>query len=59
MSEFNVASRHWLNVSVNDGPTVTVKIEVSTEGEVRVFHDYPIGVEESIYVGLFKERRDP
>lgn len=52
MRVFNVEHRYFLNVSIDDGPVVTVEIEVSTEGEIRVKHDKPISPNQSIYLYL-------
>lgn len=52
MSSFNVKHRYFLNISIDDGPTVTVEIEVSTECRIRVKHDKPVSPNQSIYLYL-------
>lgn len=57
MAEFNVVHTYFLNISVDDGPTVTVQIEVSTEGELRVAPVGYLSENNSLYLYLGKKRR--
>lgn len=57
MSEFNVVHQYFLNISINDGPTVAVQIEVSTEGEIRVAPVGHLSENDSLYLYLGKPRR--
>ena len=57
MTEFNVVHRYFLNIAIDDGPTVTVEIEVSTEGEIRVAPVGHLSENDSLYLYLGKKRR--
>lgn len=56
MSEFNVKRRYILNVSINDGATVTVQIEVNTEGDIRIRPVGYLNENDSLYLYIGKEK---
>jgi len=57
MSEFNVVHRYFLNITIDDGPTVTIQIDVNTDGELRVRPVGHLHENQSLYLYLGKERR--
>jgi len=57
MTGFNVQRRYFLNISADDGPTVSVQLEVSTEGELRIAAVGHLRENESLYLYLGKTRR--
>jgi len=57
MTGFNVQRRYFLNIAVDDGPTATVQLEVSTEGKLRIAAVGHLSENDSLYLYLGKTRR--